>query len=91
MPELDKFEVGKTFADMAQSLVIELVGVEVDVGETGPAAEFRECVSSNGGAAEGEFLQVLQTCKLLESGVGGFAEVGQLEFGEPGASRAEVL
>ena len=62
MPELDKFEVGKTFADMAQSLVIELVGVEVDVGQAGPAVEFREGVASNARAAESEFLQVLEAC-----------------------------
>ena len=49
MPKLDELEVGEVFTDVAKSLVIEAVAVEVDALEMGSTREFGEEVAGETG------------------------------------------
>jgi hypothetical protein len=49
VPKLDELEVGEVFTDVAKSLVIEAVAVEVDALEMGSTREFGEEVAGETG------------------------------------------
>ncbi len=65
MPELDELEVGESFADVAHSFVIEIVGMEVEGLEFCPTFKFRQGMTRDGEADKGESLQILKPGEML--------------------------
>ena len=84
MDEVEGFEVGESLADVAEAFVVDAVAVEGDGLEVRPALELGEGMARDV-PTEAEAFEVLQPGELLESGVGGFAELMQgkgLQIGE---------